>query len=60
LTCVSDSGYVAQVVADGEEGMKLLELEDCSRCHIGRSADNDIQIVDKFVSWQDLKMLRIE
>jgi hypothetical protein len=58
LTWVSDCGYVATVVDDWEDGIKLLDLEDCAWCYIGRSVDNDIQIADKFVSRRDLKMRR--
>ena len=38
--------------------MHSFELKEGGQCYIGRSADNDVQIIDEFLSRSHLKILR--
>ena len=48
-----------RIYVSGSEGkVYSFELKEGGQCYIGRSADNDIQIIDKYISRRHLKILR--
>jgi len=53
-----NSATIRIYVSTSEDKVHSFELKEDGQCYIGRSADNDVQVLDEFVSRRHLKILR--